>query len=136
MALVWNDNMELGIPTIDAQHKKLVELCGEAFDLSKEIEDGKDYYDDITMILTEIKKYTVEHFEYEESLMKEAGYANLLDHEMEHTFFVKKIEKLNKKEYDEPQEQKEFILNLSQVLFDWLSHHILETDKKYVETLK
>jgi hemerythrin len=75
------------------------------------------------------------HFDHEEELMKKSGYENIMEHEIEHKFFVKRLEKITKKEYDEPEEQKDFILNLSQFLFDWLVHHILETDKKYVSLL-
>ena len=134
--LKWNNNMELGIQSIDDQHKNLVEMCQKAFEWTKEIEEGVDYYDQISQMLESIKEYTIEHFEYEEGLMREAGFEEILEHEVEHSFFVKKLDKLNKKDYDEPQEQKQFILNLSQFLFDWLVHHILETDKKYVDSIK
>lgn len=133
MVLQWDEKMVLGIPSIDQQHKDLVEMCNKAFNWANEIESGIDYYDQITQMLEEIKAYTIEHFEHEEELMTKAGCEELTEHAMEHKFFVKRLDKISTKDYDEHQDQKEFILNLSQFLFDWLVHHILEVDKKSVD---
>ncbi|MFP4698223.1 MAG: bacteriohemerythrin [Eubacteriales bacterium] len=136
MELKWEKRMELGIPSIDSQHKNLVEMCSKAFEWAKDLEDGIDYYDQINEMLSEIIDYTQYHFSYEEELMNKYDFDRKTEHEFEHKFFVKKLNKLSNKDYDEPEEQKEFVNNLSQFLFDWLVHHIMDTDKKYVNFLK
>ena len=134
MNIKWNESMALGIDSIDEQHKKLVEMCNNAFEWSKNMTEDYDYFDDINKLLSEISDYTEYHFNYEEELLRKYNYEEFTQHSIEHKFFVKKLQKLEKKDVDD--NQQKFIVELSQFLFDWLVHHIMETDKKYTALLK
>jgi hemerythrin len=132
--MIWNAKFLLGVDTIDAQHKKLIDMIEETNDLIVDAKDGLDCYDDIKNLLDELQDYTVYHFNYEEELFKKVNYIELENHHLQHTQFVKKLYDFVEADIDEDQ-----IGNLEKImtfLLDWLSNHILITDKKYVDVLK
>ena len=63
MLLEWNENLSVGVPSIDKQHKALLGLLNELFDATQagrgQVVLGK--------VLKELADYTVYHFQYEES---------------------------------------------------------------------
>ena len=64
----WNEIYELGIPEIDLQHKKLISISNELYDVATK----GDVNLKITMskILKNLTDYTVYHFTSEEEFMK------------------------------------------------------------------
>lgn len=132
--MIWNDKLELGIKDIDEQHKKLVDLIEKTKELVYDAEDGIDCYDEIVYVLKELVDYTVYHFSFEEELMEKVNYDELVLHKMEHKIFVKKVSKFMSSDLDENQIEK--IEDITVFLLDWITKHILETDKKYVNILK
>ena len=65
----WNDTLSVGIPTIDAQHRKLVDTLN---DLHSAMLSGNARQ--ITgSILAKLLEYTRQHFASEEAMMAAAG---------------------------------------------------------------
>ena len=129
----WKPELATGIAKIDEQHMKLIEISARTYALAKN-KDEVDHYDDIVKLLEELKDYTHYHFAYEEALLEKFGYAKLEDHKMEHYLFLKRIAKANLSKID--QDQTASVLKILNMLVDWISSHIMETDKQYVELMK
>lgn len=116
-----------GIELVDEQHERLFEIIGRANDLVK-AELLHDKYDEIVGILDELREYTKEHFRDEEEYMERIGYQGLEVQKKQHEAFVAKLDDLDLEQVDE--NQQEYLEELMEFLFGWLSHHILKMDKR------
>ena len=68
MALIdWSESMSVGIPGIDEQHKKLVQMINELHEAMK----ARKAADVMGKILDELIRYTTTHFGFEEKLMQQ-----------------------------------------------------------------
>jgi hemerythrin len=128
LLFIWNDSYKTGISTIDTQHKKLVDLINELHDAMTKGQGNQV----IGKIVNELVNYTITHFAAEERLMKQAGYADFDAHKKIHDDFTAKVRDMQKSLADG---QKMMSLQVSTFLKEWLSGHIMGTDKKYVPTL-
>ena len=118
----WKEEYRIGIKLIDEQHKKLFELANKAFDLLKD-DFYIDKYDDIIMILKELKNYAIYHFKSEEDYMESIKYRKILSHKVEHDDFIQKIEEVDIDKIDENQDK--YILDLLEFIVNWIDKHIL-----------
>jgi len=124
----WNDEMSVNINSIDLQHQKLITEINNFYnDLGK-----KKNADILSGILYQLKKYSIYHFDTEEALMRKFGFKGYIDHKIDHGLFIKKIDDLQSK-LDEG--KMVLTLELASFLKDWLSNHILKTDKEYSKFL-
>lgn len=119
-----------GIPLIDGEHETLFEIIGRANDLVK-AELLHDKYDEIIGILNELREYTKEHFQDEEEYMENIRYPGLQAQKRAHRIFVSKLEELDLEQLDD--NQQEYLEELMEFLFGWLSNHILKSDKLIAE---
>lgn len=129
---VFTDIYMTGIPLIDGEHETLFEIIGEANELVK-AELLHDKYDEIIRILGELKDYTEEHFRDEEEYMESIQYPGLEAQKMAHRAFVSKLEEIDLEQVD--QHQQEYLEELMEFLFGWLSNHILKSDKLIAESM-
>lgn len=123
---VFTEQYMTGIPLIDGEHETLFQIIGEANELVK-AELLHDKYDEIVRILDELREYTKEHFRDEEEYMESIGYTGLEAQKMAHRAFVAKLDELDMDQLDE--HQQEYLEELLEFLFGWLSNHILRSDK-------
>lgn len=131
--VIFTDKYVTGIPSIDKEHKKLFEIVGNANDL---ILNNllHDKYDEIIDILNELRSYTQTHFSHEEEYMKKIGYPGLASQSEAHSAFIDKLEDIDFNELEFMDDnQREFLQNLIEFLLQWLSSHILGTDKRIGE---
>lgn len=130
----WNSQYELGIDSIDSQHKELVRITGRLSTLLTNAINGQDIYDEMVLIINEIKNYTVEHFAYEEKLFDAFGYKDAEKHKKEHRKLIEDIEKLDLDVLDQDQiAEGKKILNF---LINWVFKHISGSDYLYKDTFK
>jgi len=125
MALMtWSDNLSVNIKEIDEQHKKLVGMVNDLHDAMKQ---GKG--NDVTgMVLSGLIQYVATHFAAEEKLMKAHAYPEYLKHKTEHDALTKQAVDLQ----DQFHGGKPVLtVELMSFLKNWLTNHILGTDKKY-----
>jgi len=133
--LAWKPEFEFGIPEIDQQHRKLVEIGGALFELVSD-QTQTDYYDEIMAMLKELENYTMTHFAYEEAAFDAKEFIGSDAHKFEHKLFVKKLEKYFNNLESVDRNQQEVLLELLTFISDWLVKHIVKTDREYVELLK
>jgi hemerythrin len=120
----WNDKMSVNIGEIDKQHQCLIELVNNLHDSMKA---GKG---NAVMgpILTDLLNYTQFHFATEEKYFQQYSYPEYLLHKMQHDELTKKTKELNASFQAGKMTISIEVMNF---LKDWLSNHILGSDKKY-----
>ncbi len=127
--IVWRDEFLLGIEEIDKQHKQLFRIAGDIHTLLKN-QLITDKYDQILKLLEELKDYTIFHFASEEEYMRSIGYRKYFSHKVEHDDFIEKINNVDLDKIDTDHEQ--YLLEILDFVVNWISEHILETDRGYV----
>lgn len=128
MYFAWNKEYSVDNEEIDNQHKKFFEI-GEKVSNIIFANEASYRKEDVMSILYELKDYTRFHFSFEETLMKKYGYAHYETHKNEHNLFVEKIKKIEGSDTENLPE--ETIIELINFIFEWISGHILKSDKKY-----
>lgn len=126
MALLnWNDNLSVKIPSIDEQHKVLINMINRLQDAMSS-GDSRAVLGDI---FDGLLKYTAQHFSYEEKLFAEHGYPDTEAHKKEHQAFVAKVVDLHKQFTG----SSNFMIGVDVMKFltDWLVNHIQGVDAKY-----
>lgn len=123
----WREEYSIGVDEIDNQHKKLFKIAEDAYDLLKN-ELYIDKYDRILALLQELKDYTIFHFKTEEGYMKTTGYKKYLSHKVLHDDFIDKINNMDLDKIDVNQDK--YIIEILDFILNWISEHILGSDKK------
>ena len=125
----WNTTFETGITRIDIQHKVIIRILNELYDII--IENNEEYK--MSEIIDELMQYTEYHFSEEEKLFDRYNYIEGKEHKIEHLKFVKEIEvvvlQMNT-------DKGMLAIELMNFLKNWLTEHILDTDQKYISFFK
>lgn len=124
--LAWKEEYSIGIEIIDEQHKHLFEIGNQAHELLKN-EFRVDKYDDVVLILEDLRQYTKFHFQTEEDYMLKTNSDQFPSQKIEHAEFIKKIFNIDFKSLDENTDER-----LNKILFfilNWILDHVLNKDK-------
>lgn len=127
----WSEQFVIGIPSVDSQHRHLVDLLNQLDDM---VAIGEDH-DAILSLISALTDYSQYHFSHEEQLMFEGGYDKILyaKHCLEHQQFIERVASESAKLASEP----ELVINeLLAFLVAWLSEHILVSDKQMALMLR
>jgi len=121
----WNENFETGIPLIDEQHKKLVDLLnqlGSHLIANDEIE--------LTRVFDELAAYADYHFKTEESIWRPYFKDDVwfTEHQQTHSSFLPEVSKI--KEKDGAPFGGRVVEDVIKFLIRWLIYHILDSDKR------
>jgi len=120
----WSDNFSCGSIAIDEQHKKLIDLIDTLVSIVK---SNRFELSNLLEVVTEMDDYIKEHFAYEEYLMDKYQYPERDNHVSQHNRFREKIQGLNIFNVDN---SADFYNDFLVFTVDWLSLHIMKTDKK------
>lgn len=132
---VWSDRYETGIPEIDAQHRRLFQAINR---MEAAYQAGTEEVE-AQASLAFLARYTLEHFETEEALMREVGYPMLSFHQKEHADLMDRILVMKAKldaGFQVPLDGADFAAHVANFAADWLAHHINEADMGYVQFVK
>lgn len=116
-----------GIELVDEEHKRLFEIIANANQIIH-ADLLHDKYDEIIHILSELKEYTIVHFQDEEDYMKQIGYPELSQQQTAHAAFIEKLASIDLDSLDD--HQQAYLEDLIAFLLNWLTVHILQMDKK------
>jgi len=121
----WDDNFNTGLPTVDEQHQKLVQLLNL---LASQVAFKLDT-PQLSKIFDELADYTVYHFSTEETIWHAylPGDDAERRHLETHKRFVQTVLRLKKELTEKPLEQ--VADEALSFLARWLASHILETDR-------
>lgn len=121
----WSEDLLLGIPSIDAEHRVLVKY---AEDFQTALNEGQGH-EAVARLFDRLLEYTASHFAREEGFMQKKGYPEIEVHMKEHRRITREVMELNRdKSYVFPDSVDSF-------LQDWIINHINSTDRKYVKFL-
>ena len=126
--IIWNDRYNIGVDIIDKQHKKLFRILNKLFILEQRKEKSQWVCQEA---IKYFKDHTLEHFQDEEEYMENIRYPGLQAQKRAHRIFVSKLEELDLEQLDD--NQQEYLEELMEFLFGWLSNHILKSDKLIAE---
>ena len=123
----WSDNFCTGIAEVDEQHRILVNTLNEA-NARLTDESSLELFEQITR---DLLSYALYHFETEEELMKEHGYARLrpeecANHLQQHRTFLATVVNVRDGLKSGKRIGRDELLAF---LNNWLVNHILHTDK-------
>lgn len=127
----WDDAYLLGVPEIDSQHKKLIAIANELYDVVTG--DEGEYKAKMPEILKKLTDYTQYHFSHEEKLQETIGYPGLAAHKNAHSFFIKEVEFQIK---SLSAENKNSVLGFYNYIAGWVFNHIAKSDKVWANFMK
>ena len=120
----WSDTYNVKIGIIDMQHKNLVKILNDLHQ-AMVVGHGKEQ---LGKILSNLIKYTQVHFKTEEDLLQSRHYPEYDQHKFEHDRLLETVlsfqGRFQRNEVGLTIEVMDFLKN-------WLSKHILGTDKRY-----
>lgn len=119
----WSLSLSCNHMEIDKQHKKLIEIINK---ISTALVDKSVEFEKIIDIVTDLDNYIVEHFSYEEQLMKEYDFPESEGHLFEHNLLRIKMNDLN---IFDVRNHEEFYSDLLIYVMEWLTNHIQKIDK-------
>lgn len=122
--LKWSDNFSVKHEGIDEQHQELIEIIN---DLVLYISEKNTEFSHLLELVTKLDNYVDAHFKYEEGLMTIKAYPEMEAHIKQHNALRDKLANLNIFNVDNT---LEFYKELLEDLIEWLSQHIMQTDKK------
>ncbi|MFQ5643880.1 MAG: bacteriohemerythrin [Thiogranum sp.] len=120
----WKDEYNVGIESIDQQHRKLVSLINQ-LQTAVDYSTGEEFEREA---LDELVDYTKTHFGFEEGMMEQYDYPDLEPHKAQHRKMIAKVEEVLA-EYEQDHDRAMF--QAVTFLKDWLINHINGTDKQY-----
>lgn len=120
----WREDYSVKIPSIDVQHKRLVEMLNQ---LNDGMASGTGHAQ-LATLLDGLVDYTAKHFAYEEKLFAQHAFPGSAEHTAEHARLVEQV--LDFKRRFEAG-QASINMQLMKFLKDWLINHILGSDKGY-----
>jgi hemerythrin len=116
----WNDEFDVGIAEIDADHRDLFRTAEE---LHEGILNGTAE-DDLEVTYSRLAEQTRAHFEREDAILRKQGHPNVEQISREHLRLTQKVEALGRRI-----EKRQARLDMETLRFlrTWLDHHIRDT---------
>ncbi len=116
-----------GIELIDSEHSQLFDYANQIYELLH-AEFVPDKYDNILVILDELRDYTKKHFADEEAYMESIHYKKIFSQKIQHQAFIEELDNIDLDNISEVENQDEVISKMLTFVTDWLKSHILELD--------
>ncbi len=127
--LVWNDRYNIGVETIDREHKKLFGILNKLFDLRRQ--EKKSHWV-CQEAVKYFKEHTLQHFSDEEDYMASVEYAGLETHRRIHKDFRERTLPALERELERTNYSENSINHFFGVCAGWLVGHTLIEDPMIV----
>lgn len=127
--LEWSDTLSVHVKEIDDQHKSLVDMVNTLHD-SMTANKSKEV---LAKIVSDMRQYSIVHFETEERYMDKYEYPEHEFHKSEHKDFIAKVVHV---EEDYLADKISLSMDVLNFLSSWLVTHISDTDIKMGEYLR
>lgn len=121
--LIWKEEWTVGHSELDSQHKRLVEIINELN--TDEAEQNPKVY---ARILSDLTNYTMEHYQTEESYMREHQYPFIKRHLSAHRWFILQLSRYN---FEFSHQVPTYAPVVYQFVANWLINHELREDMEY-----
>jgi hemerythrin len=120
--LIWGPMYQVGVQEIDNQHYRLVELANE---LAEAVRAGKGG-DVLPHVYNGLHQYIMTHFSMEEQLMTHHHYPANEEHRQQHRDLTQAVNAFKQRITSR---ETELVYEAMQFFSDWLSKHIMASDK-------
>jgi len=120
--LSWSNKFSIDVEMVDDQHRKLFNLINTMYDLLRANSAGKALSDALDALID----YTKYHFKAEEELMLQIEYVRYSRHKLAHENLTRQAVDFKGEMTDGKGNADEFL----NFLYNWLTKHIMEEDKK------
>lgn len=124
--MTWGKDLEFGIPAIDNEHKRLMELANRVYVMVKTIDDP----DVLKEAFAELRAYAFRHFSDEEEFMTRIGYPDAAEHREQHRMFIERLDTLAEDYHTGAPIRGIDVIGL---LGNWWQGHIKGSDGKVAE---
>jgi len=122
--ITWSESLSVGVKRFDDEHKQLINIVNR---LNNALLIGGSPKT-MEHVLDGLVDYTVVHFRHEEEYMTKFSYPEYTSHKKEHDDLTGQVSDFR----DRYRSGKvTFSLELMNFLRDWLTNHIMGSDKKY-----
>ena len=129
----WNESYEIGIPEIDSQHKKLIAISNELYDVATK--GGDSFKSNMAKVLKSLTDYTVYHFgNEEENFQKKYGYPGFEMHKVAHEQFIAELKHQVAKLEEGGSQEDAFIFY--DYVANWIITHIGKADPVWAKFVK
>lgn len=130
--ITWDDSMSTGVPTIDAQHKVLIQKFNE---LAEALSDSATARETAEEILDFLQFYAAWHFGREEKCMEEYHCPVAAQNKQAHAEFTRTFNAAYVS-WQEGNMTQELAYQTYQEVKVWLMNHILGTDTQLRHCVK
>jgi hemerythrin len=121
----WGPDLELGIPELDAQHRKLVDLSNRLYSEHWKEAQGEGE----KAAIAELFSYAATHFADEEKYFSAYNFPSLEKHKSAHAWFIARaIEFEERLALGSPAQAAELLVFLE----SWIKRHIQRDDRELV----
>jgi len=122
----WKTSYSIGLEEIDGQHKTLLALFS---DITEAIARD-DSWSDVHYRVVALRSFAEFHFRFEEAMMRFFGYPDAANesHCKAHRAFFERLDSIVRTSL-----RDEVKKDMVRFLFDWLTEHILVSDREYAE---
>ena len=119
--IVWNNDYSVGEPSLDAQHRQVIDLLNELY---VAMQRGVDHQA-VRPLLDQLVQYTVNHFQSEEKVLLAHQYPDFAQHRALHDKMRQRTMGLR--------DNAGLVTGRDLLVFlkEWWCSHIQEQDKKY-----
>lgn len=124
MYINWDWTLDIGINSIDNQHRELFNRLDQ---LLTSIEDGKGN-DEVIKTLDFLEEYVILHFNEEEELQKKINYPLLNIQHAQHEAFKSDLKEF-RSIFNTQGASTLLALNIEEKLVNWFKNHIINLDK-------
>lgn len=131
MPIAWNDSLSLNIEVLDEQHKEIVDLINELYDVIKR--NASEYV--ITNIFNELERKLNHNFKKEENLFDRSKWSGGKDHKAQHDRFLDDLKDI-KNVFKTKQPALIALVKLDKLFTTSYMDHLRIEDKKYVNWIK
>lgn len=122
----WSDDIKLGVPAIDADHRRLIDLTNTFLTA---VEDEL-LMPQLAAILGELIHQTQTHFQAEERLLDQCSYPQLTSHRVKHGHLLVEVYMLHER-FSHPEADSMLAMETALYLKHWLLDHIVASDKPF-----
>lgn len=123
---VWNDRFNIGVESIDKEHKRLFKIINKLYLLKEEEGSGQWACQEGIKFF---KKHAVEHFADEEKYMESIGYEWLEQHRFLHKGFRDNLLPTLERELEQTEYSDDAVEHFLGVCAGWLIGHTLTDDR-------
>lgn len=123
--MTWKDDLAIGVPAIDHQHKMLCDAIDRLVDACK----GGKGREEILSTLSFLEQYTVRHFHDEELYQKQVNYPKQAEHKRLHEDFIAEVTRA-KQELIQNGVTIVAMNKITSLVIDWLYNHIRKVDSE------